>query len=120
MNGNDIVKYLQSEGFEAYLPTMHTGECTSKYIVVKAQGRTQISGISSSQQMYDMICYVPHNKRSELERFVTDVEHSLIKFGNVMAISTMNERSPDYFDPDVRGHMISTTFKVYYQDNGRF
>lgn len=121
VDGTTIVSFLKEKGFNAYLPVAEIGEVKEKMVVVKSIGRMAISGISSSSQLYDIMCYVPHNQRSQLEHFVTQVERAIDKeLTFKMAISTMNERSIDFYDTDMRAHMISTTYQVYYKNNGRF
>jgi len=116
MDGNDIVLFLLDNEVKAYLPGQHSGECKERYVVVKAQMRNPIIGISSSWQRYDVLCYVPQNERSKLEAFVSEIETTMRELGKTMAIRSMNTRSPDFYDSDVRGHMMSTAFQVYYKN----
>jgi len=117
VGGADIVLFLKQNGIDAYLPTIHEGETKKEYVVVRHAGRDQIPGISSSMGVYELLCYVPQNKGSELELYVDEVERIMIDLGKTMMIRTLNMRSPSYYDPDLRAHMISVSFRVYYKNN---
>ena len=71
----DIYNKLKQHGIDVYSPGQKTGECTSPYVVVKDAGRVDLTTVSSSQNLYDLMCYVPMDKYSTLDLFVDDIEN---------------------------------------------
>ena len=58
---------LKSDGTEVYFPSQHKGECLKEYIVIKSDGTVALS-ISSERPIYTIMCYVPYDKYSRLEK----------------------------------------------------
>lgn len=112
----DIYKKLKDRGIDVYSPGTKTGECTSPYVVVKDAGRVGSSTISSSQDLYDLMCYVPAKNYSTLESFVDRVEQVMDELFPM--IRPMHFRTPSFYDDSVKGHMISTQY-VNWKKNTR-
>ena len=108
---SDIYKHLKAEGFEVYSPSQKTGECKSPYIVIKDSGLSELSGISSNQQIYEVMCYVPKDKYSELDEFVVTVKNSMD--GLFPMIRPVHYQTPSYYDDSVKAHMISIQYLNY-------
>lgn len=70
-----IFDHLKTEGFDVYFPSLKVGECKTKYVVVKSTGSSIHQTFSSDVDIYDIICYVPKNKYSQLESFVREVKN---------------------------------------------
>ena len=112
----DIYEKLSEHGFEVYSPGRKTGECTSPYIVVKDAGRVVSTEISSSQDLYDIMCYVPKDNYSTLEGFVDSVEAALDELFPMLR--SMHFRTSSFYDDSVKAHMVSTQF-VNWKKNTR-
>lgn len=113
----DIYDFLKEKGFDVYFPEQKTGECTSSYVVVANAGLTGLTEISSSQVLYDVMCYVPEKKYSTLEPFVNDVERTLD--GLFPMIRPVHFRTSAYYDEQVKAHMISTQYFNYIKNKRR-
>lgn len=112
----DIYEKLSEEGIEVYSPGRKTGECTSPYVVVKSAGRVVSTEISSSQDLYDLMCYVPKDQYSTLENFVERVESIMDELFPM--VRSMHFRTASYYDDSVKAHMISTQY-VNWKKNTR-
>lgn len=112
----DIVTHLKSKGFKVYSPNQHKGECTEKYVVVKDAGLTGLASVSTSQNLYDLMCYVPLKKYSELQPFVDSVEDAMDEL--FPEFRSAHYRTPSYLDDTVQAHMISTQY-INYRKNIR-
>ena len=64
----DIFKHLEEKGYVVYSPGVKLGDCTFKYLVVKFEGSTRLAGISTDDDLYSVLCYVPQQNYSELHR----------------------------------------------------
>lgn len=112
----DIYIKLQEHDIDVYSPGTKTGECTSPYVVVKAAGRVGSTEISSSQDLYDLMCYVPKNQYSTLEAFVDNVETIMDELFPM--VRPLHFRTASFYDDSVKGHMISTQY-VNWKKNTR-
>lgn len=112
----DIYDKLTEHGIDTYSPGRKTGECITPYVVVKNAGRTAASVVSSSQDLYDLMCYVPKDKYSTLEPFVERVENIMDELFPMLR--SMHFRTASYYDDSVKGHMMSTQF-VNWKKNTR-
>lgn len=107
----DIFLHLQKSGFDVYSPGIKTGECTSPYIVVKNDGSTRHAGISTDDDLYAVMCYVPKQSYSALEPMVQAVKRAMK--GIEPMILPDGSQTPSYFDDSVKAHMISIQYKNY-------
>lgn len=105
----DIYKHLSDNGVETYSPGQKKGECTAPYVVVKDAGTTQINGYSSTQTLYDVMCYVPKDRFTLLEQYVEQVE-ALMKQLKPMLMPTYF-KTASFFDDTVQAHMISIQYR---------
>lgn len=113
----DIHLKLQEKGIEVYSPGTKTGECASPYVVVKVAGRVKSTEISSSQDLYDLMCYVPKDQYSTLEAFVDTVEGAMDELFPM--IRPLYFRTASYYDDQVKAHMISTQYMNWKKNNRR-
>lgn len=104
-----IYAHLKQDGFDVYSPGQHRGECTTPYVVVKDAGSTRVSQFSSTQTLYDVMCYVPAEQFSTLEPFVHQVKSSLD--GLYPMLVPMNFETGSFLDDTVKGHMISVQYR---------
>ena len=107
----DIFLHLQSAGFDVYPPAVKLGECESKYIVVKNDGSSRHAGISTDDDFYSIMCYVPKQAYSSLEPFIQQVKKTMK--GLEPMILPNGSQTPSYYDNSVKAHMISIRYKNY-------
>ena len=107
----DIYNKLKQHGIDVYSPGQKTGECTSPYVVVKDAGRVDLTTVSSSQNLYDLMCYVPMDKYSTLDLFVDDIENIMDELFPMFR--PVHYRSASYLDTEVKAHMISIQYVNY-------
>lgn len=107
----DIYTHLSRNGIEVYSPAQKQGECVSPYVVIKDAGTTKYTGISSTQTLYDVMCYVPKQSFTELEQFVGRVR-SIMKGLQPMIMPTYFETA-SFYDDSVKAHMISIQYRNY-------
>lgn len=105
----DIYKHLLNNGVEVYSPSQKTGECTAPYTVIKDAGTTQYNGFSSTQTLYDVMCYVPKDRFTELEKYVAQVK-KLMQQLKPMIMPTYFETA-SFYDDSVKAHMISIQYR---------
>lgn len=107
----DIFLHLQKEGYEVYSPGIKTGECKSEYIVVKNDGSSRHAGISTDDDFYAVMCYVPKQAYSLLEPFIQRVKKSMKELEPM--IEPHGSQTPSYYDDSVKAHMVSIQYKNY-------
>lgn len=101
---NKIYNLLKGNGIDVYFPNQHKGECLSPYVVVKNNGAIELS-ISSERPLYNIMCYVPEKNYSILEEYADDIKKLLQLL--YPTIDYTGNRTPSYYDSEVKGHMIS-------------
>ena len=74
----DIFLHLQKAGFDVYPPAIKTGECLAEYVVVKNDGSSRLAGLSTDDDFYAVMCYVPMKSYSTLEPFVQSLNTIII------------------------------------------
>lgn len=109
-----IMDELKLQGFETYAPSMHVGECKSKYIVVKPDGESQFKRYSTSVRYYTILCYVPQNRFSTLEPFVDSVKKAMENLKP--AIMQTGLITPPFYDDTNKSHMVSIQYRNYYRN----
>ena len=107
----DIFDHLKNAGFEVYSPGIKTGNCQSPYIVIKYDGSTRRAGISTNEDFYAVLCYVPKQQYSELEPFVQRVKKEMKKLEPM--ILPQASQTPSFYDDGFQAHMISIEYKNY-------
>lgn len=105
----DIFKHLKSSGFDVYSPGVKVGECMSEYVVIKNDGSSKISGISTDDDLYAVMCYVPKQAYSKLEPMVQRVKKAMK--GLEPMIMPHGSQTPSYYDDGYKAHMISIEYK---------
>lgn len=113
----DIFKKLKEHNISVYFPGQKTGECKEPYVVVKSAGRTGLTSVSSSQNLYDLMCYVPLSKYSTLDTFVGQVEQIMDELFPMFR--PVHYRSPSFLDNEVKAHMISVQYVNYTKNTRR-
>lgn len=105
----DIYKHLSDNGIEVYSPTQKKGECTSPYVVLKDAGTIKIAGLSSTQTIYDVMCYVPKDRFTLLEKYVHQVKQIMSKLQPM--IMPLFIETASFYDDSVEAHMISVQYR---------
>lgn len=113
----DIFTHLKSSGFEVYSPGIKVGECLSKYIVVKNDGASALTGFSTDVTLYSVMCYVPKDKYSTLDAFVQEVKEKMKELEPM--ILPYGVETPAFYDDSIKAHMISVEYKNYKKWNNR-
>lgn len=113
---NDIIwkliyKKLTEKGFEVYSPGQHTGDCLTKYVVVKTDGAAQFWQYSSNRCSYDIMCYVPRDHYSELAGFFVAVKEAMAEL--YPTLRPAHNETSDYYDEGIKGHMVSAQYYNY-------
>lgn len=107
----DIFLCLQEAGFEVHSPGTKVGECTSPYVVVKNNGSTQHTGLSTDDDFYSVMCYVPKKAYSQLEPMVQRAKRAMVALKPM--ILPYGSQTPSYYDDSVKAHMVSIEYKNY-------
>ena len=108
----DIFLHLKSKGFNVYSPGIKLGECTKEYLVVKNDGANRHQSFSTDVEQYSVLCYVPRNKYSTLEKLVQNVKKAM-KEMEPMILPYDGQQTPSYYDDTYKAHMISIEYKNY-------
>lgn len=105
----DIFLHLQSSGFDVYSPSIKTGECVAEYIVIKNDGSSRLAGVSTDDDLYAVMCYVPKQSYSTLEPLVQRIKKSMKELEPM--ILPYGSQTPSYYDDSIKAHMISIQYK---------
>lgn len=106
----DIYKYLASKGFSVFFPNTAVGEVKAPgRIVVKPFTTSKISGASSTDTFYYILCYVPSSNFETLEPYVKSAKDAMKELFP-MIVPVYDETQP-YNDDAVKGFMVSVTYK---------
>lgn len=105
----DIYKHLKNNGVEVYSPSQKQGECKSPYVVVKDAGTTQYMQFSSTQTLYDIMCYVPKDRFTYLEQYVSKIK--AVMNGLKPMIMPLYVETPSFYDDTVKAYMISIQYR---------
>ena len=107
----DIFKHLQGNGFEVYSPGVKIGDCLKPYIVVAHSGSTRRFGISTNEDYYSILCYVPQQRYSDLEPLLLSVKAAMKNLEPM--IFPRGDETPSFYDDTFKAHMISIMYKNY-------
>lgn len=105
----DIYRHLDINGIEVYAPTQKQGECRSPYVVVKDAGTIQYGTFSSTQTLYDVMCYVPKDRFTYLEQYVDKVKELMLQLKPM--IMPMYIETASFYDDTVKAHMVSMQYR---------
>jgi hypothetical protein len=101
-----IILVLKENEIEAYPPAIKKGECKSEYVVVKNSGSSQLGGFSTEIHYIDVLCYVPFNKYTNLEKFKKQVKQ-IIHNNLYPRLMETGSETADYYDEEIKGYMVS-------------
>lgn len=106
-----IFKHLKDEGFNVYSPGIKVGECTEEYIVIKNDGSSRHTEFSTDVDLYSIMCYVPKQQYSKLEKLVQRVKTSMKALQPM--VKPYGLQTPSFYDDSSKSHMISIEYKNY-------
>lgn len=107
----DIFLHLQKSGFDVYSPGVKDGECITEYVVVKNNGSAKHLSVSSDNDYYSVMCYVPKMNYSALEPLIQRVKKAMK--GLEPMILPNGIQTPSYYDDTYKAHMVSIEYKNY-------
>lgn len=104
----DIYRHLKSQGVEVYFPGQKVGECRANYVVVKESDTSQYQGLSSTATVYEVLCYVPRDRYSQLSIFSDQVKEIMKKLYPM--IRPLYNETPPFYEDLVKAHMKSIQY----------
>ena len=107
----DIQSHLKNEVFDVYPPGVKVGACKSPYIVIRHGGGARIPRISTNNDVYGILVYVPKQSYSELEVQAMKVKIAMKKLEPM--ILPNGSETPSFYDDGFQAHMISIQYKNY-------
>lgn|SRR5699024_7280150 len=105
-----ISETLQENGIDVYPPGTKVGECKKEYVVLKQDGSTQVGSLSSEQDYYMFMLYVPRNKYSFLSTYEFQVKKVLDEKLYPMLMPT-GQKMGDYYDDNYKAHMRAFLYR---------
>lgn len=107
---------LVSANIETYWPGQKQGECKKRYVVVRYAGSIDSVNISSSQQIIDILCYLPSDVYSQVESFPKEIEAILDELYPLLRPT--NTKTAPFYNDSTKSYMVSLQF-IYYTKNRR-
>ena len=107
----DIFKHLKARGVDVYAPAQAKGECKQPYTVIKEAGGAQHAALSTAQQLYDIMCYVPKDRYSQLDEYAGQIKGHMK--GLEPMINPTHFTTSSFYDDTVKAHMISIQYYNY-------
>lgn len=108
----DLYKFLQRKGYDVYHPGQKEGECLSPYVVLKYSGAVKTQQISSRQDLYDVMVYVPKTQYSKLETLVQSIITDMKEL-EPLFLPYGNQQDPSYYDDSVKAHFVTVVYMNY-------
>lgn len=115
MNWKTLYTYLQDNGFAVCQPGEHEGDCVEPYLVLTLAGSQTVYGISTDQDLYEILVYYPYGNFEELEEYQKSIKTVLAKKEPVVRI--VEDFGFVYHDDDVKAYMTSITYGCYKKRN---
>lgn len=106
-----IYLHLKNEGFEVYSPGTKVGKCVNPYLVVILDSSNEHPTFSTNIDLYSILCYVPGENYSELEKLLLRVKYSMSKLKPL--VKSNGYRSPSFKDDNLNAHMSSIQYINY-------
>ena len=105
----DLFVFLQKKGYDVKSPGTEVGECTSKYIVLRNAGQNSLTGFSTDDDNYQIECYVPQQRYSELEPYIQKIKTDMKELYPMMIFTGVVSSS--IYDESIKAHYVSITYK---------
>ena len=107
----DIYLQLKSNAIDVYFPGQAVGDVLSPRTVVKCNGSAKVGDVSTTQDLYDVMCYVPQNQYSQVETYKTEVKRIMGLMKPTIMPTFIETES--YYDDTIKGHMVSIMYRNY-------
>lgn len=107
----DIFKHLENAGFKVYFTGQHKGDCTFEYVVIKEDETLPYNAYSSTATYYDILCYVPVDRPTCMDRFFEEVKKAMR--GLVPMIKPTHSETVEYIDDTIKARMKSARYLNY-------
>lgn len=108
-----IRENLRECGFETYYPAQHEGECKHEYVVIAYAGATEILGVSSVADTYNIMCYVPYEKYSRTVEYAGEIRRAMRNIFPL--VRETGTAAPAYYDEGTKAYMINLEYANYRQ-----
>jgi hypothetical protein len=109
----DIYLHLKGKGVEVYFPAQHTGECLTKYVVVKAASQLPFFSYSTDYDVYEILVYIPQAQYSSLETFTDTIKEHMRELKTSLMIRESHYQTAPYYETSIKGFMVSVEYKLY-------
>lgn len=106
----EIFKKLKEFNIDVYPPATKHGECTTKYVVVKQDGKAQADIYSSEHSYYQFILYVPQNQYDQLSSYEAEVK-KVLDTNLYPLLKPTGSSMPDYYDDTLKAHTRSFLYR---------
>lgn len=103
-----MYRKLKQSDIDVYSPGQYQGECVKPYVVISNSGAGMDINVSSTREYYSVMCYVPLDNYSYLERFVLEVKEILKELFPL--IRPDGVQSPYTIDDELKAYMISVEY----------
>jgi hypothetical protein len=100
---------LKEANIDVYPPGIYEGECKDNYVVLRDGGSSPIASFSSQYVFYDMLCYVPAKRYTDLYDFVDKCKKAMEKIYPVLMPTGTETQS--FYDDTKKSHMISVEYR---------
>lgn len=109
-----LYDHLANKGFSVYSPGQHKGECQSPYVVARYSGTSPISTFTSTQDRYELLCYVPEKNYSQLQGYSLSVKEAMRELYPVFVPTGFETAA--FYDDKVKAHMVSIEYRNNVQN----
>ena len=113
-----LYNHLSSEGFSVYSPGQHAGECLSPYVVLRYSGTSPVSTFTSTQDRYELLCYVPKDQYSTLLEYRDSVKEAMRGLYPTFVLTGYETAA--YYDDSVKAHMVSVEYRNSVKNKPNF
>lgn len=115
MNKESVLKqirhHLENKGFNVFYPTQHEGECITEYLVISYTNAVKQEPVSTSGDIYDIMCYVPKNRYSRSMEIAAEVRETMKELFPL--VRPTGYETPTFYDEEVNAHMVSIEYVNY-------
>lgn len=109
-----ISDHLIENGVDVYAPATHKGECRKEYVVLKDDGASKYGTFSTAVHYYSVLCYVPRDRRTDLERLVNKCKEIMNNMSPMIMPTGLE--TPEFYDDSIKAHMISIQYRNYVRN----
>ena len=107
----DLYMFLKSKQYDVATPAERVGDCLSPYIVIRHSGSAQVSLLSTDEDIYDIMIYVPRNAYTQLEVLQQKIKKDMQEVQDIFKPRRSNLAS--FYDDSIKAHMLSMSYGNY-------